>query len=167
VSAKNGEVNQKHALSVCATGDLKSDQSIRSAMTLIPFNQDSTADAQSKNASAKELQSNVGAESKSYSAAQLEKRCEPRGYFAVNPFSDSFKKSMLPSSQTEYETKQIKSIFLTSRTAIQTVRSQRSRDEDALRAPQGRRQIDRDQIAAETEKTRAPLLAAVKWRSCR
>src|SRR4051812_33715029 len=41
VSAKNGEVEiQSTRYPFCATGDLNSDKSIRSAMTLIPFNQE-------------------------------------------------------------------------------------------------------------------------------
>ena len=167
VSAKQGEVEITSArYPFCATGDEKSDGSIRSAMTLIPFNQElNRLVLVAKNGSAKSYKVTWGLTSKSYSAADLKKGVNLAADFAVNPFSDAFKKvDAAVGAKQNYETKQIKSIFHDlvggNYKTIDDVKDAEMKTLYALRGADGK--FNRDQIAAETEKTRAPLVTAVK-----
>ena len=167
VSAKKGEVEiTSTRYPYCATGEVKSDSSIRSAMTLIPFNQElNRLVLVAKNGSAKSYKVTWGTNSMSYSAADLQKGVNLAADFAVNPFSAAFKKvDAAVGAKQNYETKQIKSIFhdLVSGKykAIEEVKDAEMKVLYALRSVDGK--FDRDQIAAETEKTRAPLVASVK-----
>lgn len=167
VSAKQGEVEITSArYPFCATGDAKSDGSIRSAMTLIPFNQElNRLVLVAKNGSAQSYKVTWGTVAKSYSAADLQKGVNLAADFAVNPFSEAFKKvDAAVGAKQNYETKQIKSIFH-DLVGGQFKTSEEIKDAEmktlyALRGADGK--FDRDQIAAATEKTRAPLVAAVK-----
>ena len=167
VSAKKGEVAiTSTRYPFCATGDEKSDASIRSAMTLIPFNQElNRLVLVAKNGSAKSYKVTWGTVSKSYSAADLKKGVNLAADFAENPFSDAFKKvDAAVSAKQNYETKQIKSIFHDlvggKYKTVEEVKDAEMKTLYALRGADGK--FDRDQIAAETEKTRAPLVSAVK-----
>ena len=75
VSAASGEVKIKSSrYPFCAAGDVKSDGSIRSAMTLVPFNQElNRLTLVVKNVSAPKYKVTWGAESHSYTAEQLAK----------------------------------------------------------------------------------------------
>src|ERR1043166_1203363 len=87
VSSRKGEIEIKSTrYPFCATGDVKSDGSIRSAMALIPFNQElNRLTLKVKNASAKNYKVMWGTETKSYSAADLEKGVNLAADFVVNP----------------------------------------------------------------------------------
>jgi len=167
VSSKNGEVEIKSSrYPFCATGDVKSDNSIRSAMSLIPFNQElNRLTLKVKNPSAKSYKVTWGTETKTYSAEQLEKGVNLAADFEVNPFSDAFKKvDSAVQAKQNYETKQIKQIFHDlvngKFKSADEIKDPEMKTLFALRKDDGK--FDRDQIAAETEKTRAPLVAAVK-----
>ena len=97
----------------CATGDLNRDDSLRSAMTLIPFNQElNRLQLVVKGATASSYKVTWGASSKVYAAAQLARGVNLAEEFVVNPFSEAFQKveEAVLAKQT-YETKQIKQEF--------------------------------------------------------
>lgn len=125
----------------CATGDLKSDNSIRSAMTLIPFNEElNRFNLVATGGTAARYKVTWGAESKSYSAEQLAKGVNLAADFVVNPFSAAFEKvDNAVAAKQAYETRQIKELF---------------------HGPEGR--ADKELTAQLTEKARAPLAAAIK-----
>lgn len=97
----------------CATGDLNNDGSMRSGMTLVPFNADlNRLMLVAKNGAAANYKVTWGESSKTYSAEQLAKGVNLADDFAVNPFSAAFKKvddAVL--AKQAFETKQIKQIF--------------------------------------------------------
>jgi len=150
----------------CATNNPSSDDSIRSAMKLVPFNHDlNRMLLVARNASAKSYKVTWGRNSKIYSAEELQRGVNLAGDFAENPFSESFKKvDAAIAAKQSYETRQIKKIF-------HDLVSGRVKPEDVakdselqrlseLRGADGK--LDSDKVAAETERTRAPLVAAVK-----
>lgn len=167
LSSKDGSVEIKSArYPFCATGDVKSDNSIRSAMTLVPFNQELNRFVlRASNASAKTYKVTWGSNSKNYTAAQLARGVNLADDFAENPFSDAFKKvDNAVAAKQAYETKQIKKIF-------HDLVGGRVKAEDIEKDPELKRlselrgadgKLDRDKVAAETEKTRAPLAAAIR-----
>jgi hypothetical protein len=118
-----------------------------------------------KNPEAKRYKVTWGNQSRSYSAAELGKGVNLAADFAENPFVPAFKKvDEAVAAKQAYETKQIKAIFhdLVNgkfKTA-EEIKDPEVKRLFALRKPDGK--FDRDQIATETEKTRAPLVAAVK-----
>ncbi len=125
----------------CATGDLKSDNSIRSAMTLIPFNEELNRFVLvAKGGTAARYKVTWGAESRSYTAAQLAQGVNLAADFVVNPFSAAFDRvDAAVATKQEFETRQIKEIF---------------------HGAEGRENME---LAVKiTEKLRAPLAAAVK-----
>jgi len=167
VAAKDGEVEIKSTrYPFCATGATNKDDSIRSAMTLIPFNQDlNRLLLVAKNASATSYKVTWGAESRTYSAAQLQRGVNLAADFVDNPFLAPFKKvEAAVGAKQNYETKQIKSIFHDLANgrfkAIEDIKDAEMKVLFELRGADGK--FNREQIAAETEKTRAPLIAAVK-----
>lgn len=125
----------------CATGDLDKDDSIRSGMTLVPFNHDlNRLILVTKGGSAANYRVTWGKESKVYSAAQLAKGINLAADFAENPFSEAFKKvDEAVAAKQAYETKQIKSVF----------HSKEARADMAA-------------VVASTEAERAPLAAAMR-----
>ena len=142
LSAKSGEVQIKSSrYPFCATGSVTNDSSIRSAMTLIPFNEElNRLTLVAKGGSAKSYKVTWGKESKSYSAEQLGKGVNLAADFAVNPFSDAFAKvDAAVIAKQQYETKQIKQLF---------------------RSPEAK--TDMEGVAKKTEVERAPLAAAIK-----
>jgi len=114
VDSTAGEVRIKSSkYPFCATGELNKDNSIRSAMTLIPFNQElNRFKLVAKNGSAARYKVTWGEVSKSYSAAQLAVGVNLAEDFAKNPFSEAFAKvDAAVAAKQEYETRQIKVQF--------------------------------------------------------
>lgn len=114
VTAKKGEVEIKSSrYPFCATGDVKSDGSIRSAMSLIPFNQElNRLTLKVSNASAPNYKVTWGSTNRIYSAAQLAEGVNLAADFPVNPFSKAFEKvDAAVTAKQNYETHQIKDIF--------------------------------------------------------
>ena len=173
VSSKGGEVQiESRRYPFCATGELDKDGSIRSAMTLIPFNQDlNRLTLVAKNGSAKSYIVTWGTESKTYSAEQLAKGVNLANDFAVNPFSDAFKAvDRAVIAKQGYETKQIKQIFhdlydgkfSTKEDKCKPAENTKDKEILALFDCCKDGKFDRDALAAATEKTRAPLAEAIK-----
>ena len=115
ISSADGEVKIKSGrYPFCATGDEKSDGSIRSAMTLVPFNQELnrlTLVAKSGEPD-KKYKVTWGAETHSYTSEQLAKGVNLAADFVVNPFSEAFNKvDAAVAAKQNYETHQIKNMF--------------------------------------------------------
>ncbi len=150
----------------CAAGDVTKDDNIRSAMTLVPFNQElNRLTLIAKGGAAKSYKVTWGKESKSYSAGQLAKGVNLAEDFAENPFSDAFAKvDAAVIAKQLYETKQIKQIFHdlvgNKFKTAEEIKDPELKALFGLRKADGK--YDRDAIAAATEKTRAPLAAAIK-----
>mgnify|MGYP001045068313 CR=1 FL=1 len=125
----------------CATGPIDQDSSIRSGMSLVPFNEElNRFTLVVRNASAGRYRVTWGETSKTYTAAQLAAGVNLAADFEVNPFSDAFKLvDEAVGKKQAYETRQIKDLF---------------------HGPEGR--TDMDMTAALTEKVRAPLAAAIR-----
>jgi lysophospholipase L1-like esterase len=124
----------------CATGAPDRDNSIRSAMTLVPFNAElNRLTLVVKGGSAANYAVTWGNETRSYSAAQLAGGVNLADDFVVNPFSPAFNKvDAAVAAKQKYETRQIKELF---------------------HGPEG--QADADATAALTEKVRQPLAEAI------
>jgi lysophospholipase L1-like esterase len=124
----------------CATGDLQKDNSIRSGMTLVPFNaQLNRFMLIAKSGSASSYAVTWGDETRVYSAAQLASGVNLADDFAVNPFSSAFEKvDAAVAEKQKYETRQIKELF---------------------HGAEGK--ADADMTAAVTEKARQPLADAI------
>jgi lysophospholipase L1-like esterase len=124
----------------CATGALDQHHSIRSGMTLVPFNQElnrfvliATGGAAAK------YTITWGTESRIYTKEQLATGVNLADDFMINPFSDAFKKvDDAVSAKQAYETKQIKNEF---------------------HGKAGKADIEK--TAIETETVRAPLAAGI------
>lgn len=142
VSAKKGEVQIKSTrYPFCATGAANSDGSIRSGMTLVPFNKElNRLTLVAKNGSAQKYKVTWGANSKSYSAEQLAAGVNLADDFAVNPFSAAFDAvDAAVAKKQAYETHQIKDIFHGAEFKIEP-----------------------DTMLKLTERVRTPLAAAIK-----
>ena len=124
----------------CATGPLDKDNSIRSGMTLVPFNAElNRLKLIVKGGTAANYAVTWGDETHDYSTAQLAAGVNLAEYFAVNPFSAAFAKvDAAVADKQKYETRQIKELF---------------------HGPEGK--ADADVTAALTEKTRQPLANAI------
>ena len=125
----------------CATGELNQDGSMRAGMTLVPFNQElNRLMLIARKGAAEKYKVTWGTESKSYSAEQLAKGVNLADDFAVNPFSEAFKKAEAAVlAKQVYETKQIKQIF---------------------HGAEGK--ADMEAAVKKTEEERAPLAAAIQ-----
>jgi lysophospholipase L1-like esterase len=157
VSAKEGEFtisssrypfcpcveNAEHSDSfpVCAQDDPVSDNSIRSAMALIPFNQElNRFILVAKNGNAANYQVTWGTQSKSFTAEQLSHGVNLTEEFPANPFSAAFAKvDTAIAAKQAYETRQIKEAFRSSEA-----------------------KSDMEGVAARTEQERQPLAQAIK-----
>jgi hypothetical protein len=138
----NGQVTlTSHRYPFCATGEIASDNSLRAGMALVPFNRElNRLMLVAKGGSAAQYRVTWGAESRIYTAAQLAKGINLAEDFAINPFSEAFKKvDEAVFAKQSYETKQIKQIF----------HSKEARADMAA-------------AVASTEAERAPLVAAIK-----
>ncbi len=97
----------------CATGDPKSDQSLRSGMALVPFNGDlNRLMLVVKGGTAASYRITWGEQSRTYPATDLVKGINLAADFAVNPFSAAYAKvEAAVLAKQVYETKQVKNIF--------------------------------------------------------
>lgn len=125
----------------CATGETSSDNSIRSGMTLVPFNQElNRLLLVVKNGAAAKYKVTWGEEAKSYTAEQLAKGVNLAADFVSNPFSSAFAKvDAAVAAKQEYETRQIKVMF---------------------HGPEAKTEMDALQKL--TDRVRAPLADAIK-----
>src|SRR5207247_4372125 len=94
ISFKDGELQiTSRRDPFCATGELNSDTSIRSGMSLVPFNQElNRLMLVGKNGTAKNYKVTWGNGTKTYSTEQLSKGVNLAEVFPTNPFSDAFNK---------------------------------------------------------------------------
>jgi hypothetical protein len=166
LSSKDGEIRLRSTrYPFCATGETNSDNSIRSAMTLIPFNQElNRLVLVANNASAPKYKVTWGMESRSYSAEQLKKGVNLAADFAVNPFSEAFNKlDKAVAFKQSYETKQIKQIFhelgAGKFKSADQIKDPEIKELFALAGPDGK--FDFDVLERETEKKRQPLVDAI------
>jgi hypothetical protein len=142
ISFNDGDLKIKSArYPFCAAGDPTKDDNIRSAMGLVPFNNElNRLMLVVKKGNAKNYKINWGDETKTYTAKQLEAGVNLADEFQVNPFSDAFAKvDAAITAKQSYETKQIKQTF---------------------RSPEAA--ADMEAVAAKTEAEREPLVAATK-----
>jgi len=127
---------------VCEKDNPARDNSIRSAMALIPFNQELnrlTLKA-TKVKAGRRYQVTWGTDSRTFTAEQLKRGINLATEFPCNPFCEAFAKvDAAVAAKQAYETKQIKQAF---------------------RSPEAK--TDREGVAARTEKEREPLAAAIR-----
>jgi lysophospholipase L1-like esterase len=124
----------------CAAGPANEDSSIRSGMTLVPFNGELNRFLLVvRNAPAGRYIVTWGDVSKTYTSEELAKGVNLAADFETNPFSTAFKRvDEAVAKKQAYETRQIKDLF---------------------HGPEG--QADIAMTATVTEKARAPLAAAI------
>jgi len=134
------ETNGPPTYPVCAGDEIIKDNSIRSAMTLIPFNQElNRLTLVVKNGKAKNYRVTWGTESRRLTSEQLAKGVNLADEFPSNPFGEAFAKvDSAVAVKQAFETKQIKQAF---------------------RKPEAK--ADMEGVAAQTEKERAPLAEAI------
>ena len=114
ISCKDGAVTMRSfRYPFCAAGAADADNSIRSGMALVPFNQElNRLILIAKNGSAARYKVTWGDASRDYTAAQLKHGVNLAEDFPVNPFSASFKAvDEAVATKQAYETKQIKELF--------------------------------------------------------
>jgi lysophospholipase L1-like esterase len=129
VSAKNGEFEIKSSrypfcacepddeatnqYPHCSADDPSKDSSIRSGMTLVPFNQElNRLTLIVKNGNMQQYRVTWGGESKTFSAAQLEQGVNLAAEFPANPFNEAFAKvDNAVAAKQHFETTEIKSDF--------------------------------------------------------
>jgi lysophospholipase L1-like esterase len=97
----------------CGKDDTNSDNSIRSGMTLVPFNQDlNRLMLVARNGDAKNYKVTWGSESKTFTADQLAQGINLAVEFPDNPFCAAFAKvDAAVAAKQAYETREIKEIF--------------------------------------------------------
>lgn len=143
VDFKNGELQIKsHRYPFCiGEGDPSTQTNILAGTKLVPFNEElNRMMLVMKNAPAASYKITWGAQTKSFTADQLQKGINLPVEFLTNPFSDAFKKvDEAVAAKQNYETKEIKSLF----------------------HPKGAIP-DMAVVAPAAEKDREPLVAAVK-----
>jgi lysophospholipase L1-like esterase len=124
----------------CASGEIDSDNSIRSGTTLVPFYEElSRFRLVISHASAAHYQVVWGNSTNTYSSEQLAAGVNLAADFRDNPFCDPFKRvDEAVAAKQAYETKQIKEVF---------------------HSPAA--QADMEKAVVETETERAPLAAAI------
>ncbi len=125
----------------CQGDDVSKDNSIRSAMTLIPFNQElNRLVLVVKNGKAGSYIVTWGAESKTFSADQLRDGINLAEEFPSNPFGEAFAKvDAAVAAKQAFETSQVKKVF----------HSKEAKE-------------DMGGAVARTEREREPLVAAIK-----
>jgi lysophospholipase L1-like esterase len=139
---KDGELQvRSHRYPFCAAGETNNDNSIRSAMRLVPFNEElNRLMLVVKNGNASRYKVTWGTETKSFSADQLSKGVNLADEFQSNPFTEPFKKvDAAVAARQAYETRQVKDLF---------------------HGPEGK--ADMKTTVALTEKVRAPLASAIR-----
>lgn len=97
----------------CATGPMDKDNSIRSGMTLVPFNKELNRFRLSvRGGSSKEYAITWGGQTKSYKSDELKNGINLANDFVENPFLDAFRKvDSAVLRKQQYETRQIKQLF--------------------------------------------------------
>jgi lysophospholipase L1-like esterase len=98
---------------VCGRDGVESDDSIRSGMTLVPFNQDlNRLTLVVKNGTAGQYQITWGDDSKTFPAEQLAKGINLAVEFPSNPFSAAFAKvDAAVAAKQAFETREMKNLF--------------------------------------------------------
>ena len=142
ISCKDGVVKIKSSrYPFCASDATNTDDSIRSGMTLVPFNAElNRLILIARNGKAKRYKVTWGDAARVYTAAQLKQGVNLAEDFPVNPFSDAFKDvDEAVSTKQIYETKQIKELF---------------------HGAAGK--ADMEKTAADSEQVRAALVDAIK-----
>ncbi len=126
---------------VCGADDPAKDNSIRSAMTLIPFNQElNRLTLMARKGPSQKYAVTWGTETKTFSAEELARGVNLAEQFPCNPFCEAFAKvDAAVAEKQAFETKQIKERF---------------------HGPGARQNMP--EIVAQTESERAPLAAAIK-----
>jgi lysophospholipase L1-like esterase len=129
------------AFPTCDTDDPARDNSIRSAMTLIPFNKDlNRLTLVVKNATAPSYKVTWGSSCESFSAQQLARGVNLAAEFPSNPFCEAFAKvDAAVAAKQIFETKEIKDRFRSSEA-----------------------KADMEAVVTQCESERSPLAAAVK-----
>jgi hypothetical protein len=124
----------------CAGGDVNKDNSIRSAMTLAPFNEElNRLRLVVTGGSAANYSVRWGPETRTYSASDLARGVNLAADFVSNPFSEAFARvDKAVADKQAYETRQVKTLF--------------HGDEGRLNMPA---------TAAFTERLRKPLATAI------
>ncbi|MDA7657269.1 SGNH/GDSL hydrolase family protein [Verrucomicrobia bacterium] len=130
-----------HRYPFCATGELDSDNSIRSGMTLVPFNQNlNRFSLKAKNLTAKNYRVTWGDQSQTFSRSKLSAGINLADAFHENPFTEAFNRvDKAVGSKQAYETRQIKTLF---------------------HGPEGK--TDPDLTARLSESVRTPLAKAIR-----
>ncbi len=157
VSAKDGEFEIKSsrypfcpclehgqgnpAYPVCGQDDPSRDNSIRSALTLVPFNQElNRLMLVVKNGKAGRYKVTWGPQSKTFTADQLARGVNLAEEFTCHPFCEAFARvDAAVAAKQAFETKQIKQLF---------------------RSPEAK--TDMEAVAARSEKERQPLAEAIQ-----
>jgi lysophospholipase L1-like esterase len=142
IFCKDGVVSIKSSrYPFCAADAMDNDDSIRSGMSLVPFNQElNRLILIARNGKAKRYKVTWGAAARDYTDSQLKQGVNLAEDFPVNPFSDAFKDvDEAVSTKQIYETKQIKELF---------------------HGQAGK--ADAEKTAADSEQVRAALVEAVK-----
>jgi hypothetical protein len=134
---------------VCGHDEVEKEQSIRSGMTLVPFNQDlNRLMLVIKHGQADRYQITWGDSSKTFPAEQLAHGINLAAEFPANPFTAAFAKvDAAVAAKQAYETKQIKKLFRQTADPKPTMQQITAHTE---------------QIVGETEKDHATLEAAVR-----
>jgi hypothetical protein len=125
----------------CAAGPAADDSSIRSGMTLVPFNRElNRLLLIVRNAPASRYRVTWGETSRTYTSEELAQGINLAADFETNPFSAAFKRvDDAVAKKQAYETRQIKDLF---------------------HGPEGK--ADLDMTATLTEKARTPLADAIR-----
>ncbi len=135
------DVEGKPTYPVCGDDDATKDSSVRSGMSLVPFNADLNRFILiAKGGKAENYKVTWGDETKTFTAKQLSHGINLTEEFSRTPFCAAFGKvDAAVAAEQAYETKQIKTIF---------------------RSPEAK--ADMEGVAAKTEQERAPLAEAIK-----
>jgi lysophospholipase L1-like esterase len=145
--APAGEAAAKYP--VCGQDAIDSDDSIRSGMTFVPFNQDlNRLMLVVKNGQGGQYQVTWGEASKTFAAEQLARGINLAAEFPANPFSAAFAKvDAAVAAKQAYETKEFKQVF---------------RNVGTPRPNMSQIQAHTDEVVGEAEKEHASLAAAVQ-----
>jgi hypothetical protein len=164
LSAGGGEIKiRSRRYPFCATGETNSDNSIRSAMTLIPFNEElNRLMLVAKNATAPRYRITWGETTRTYTAEEVKKGVNLAADFEVNPFSEAFNKvDKAVAAKQSYETRQIKQVFheLGRFKSAEEIKDPELKALFAHRGVDGK--LDFEALERETEKKRQPLAEAI------
>ena len=140
-SKKSSVTVESHRYPFCATGPIDDDNSIRSGMALVPFNENlNRFTLKLDNATDGNYEVTWGDQKREFTADALKSGVNLAADFEINPFSDAFNAvDKAVADKQAYETRQIKTLF---------------------HGPEGR--ADMEATVRLTEKTRAPLVKAIK-----